>query len=403
MAALTAGFLVFAQGCGSTTQTSSSTSEPITAGTSTTTQRIDGPTLVAAFPTGAGVDASVLSGTAASILTSNDGGDLSIWQTAPGSSGSTVVRPGELNEFNPSTVSLAAWPSGFIVMGERCDDHPQVAECIKDSGLVKRFDRSGKFVAESTLWRDRPTEAGGSAPTFIGLHGNNAWLQGLDGIVEINPAGKTAAKVQRPAQTQACTKEGTLYAVAMKQPELQTTKPDGSPRPFTADDLKKLPPASISMQRWSGTAWDAVSNGTLADAGSATDLHCQGDSLTLWDSTAVVATWTPKAGWVKPPKPSEPLHQSTNVSGQLSPTFASNGAIYRLGDDFHLRRLDIPTGAFVDTSLKLEPTTTNTKAFITLTVAEDGPNLFACAERATGLPNGPTSPGTICGFAPVPS
>lgn len=59
--------------------------------------------------------------------------------------------------------------------------------------------------------------------------------------------------------------------------------------------------------------------------------------------------------------------------------------------------------ASVATGLKLEPTTTNTKAIVSLVVAESGASMFACAGRYSGLPDGPTDSGTVCGFAPVPT
>lgn len=392
---------LFGAGCGSSTPTGSRVTDAQAAST-TTVKPLDGPVRVTGWPDDVGVNTAVLSGTTAWVLMSGPKGAASIWRFPAGGRATEVVPPAELNELYPPTISIAAWPHGLIVMGERCDK-PMAAECVKDSGIVQLRDHEGKLTKTLELWRDEQTQAGGSSPRFIGLHGANAWIQGLDGIVEIDPSGKIVAKVPRADGSQPCAQAGALYEVMVKGPDLQDTNPDGSPRPFTVEDRQNLPPASISMRRWTGSEWEAVHNGNLADAGTSTELNCQGDVFTLWNSAAVDATWTIRGGWVKPPKPSEALHQSSNISGQLAPTFASNGAIYRLGDDFHLRRLDIPTGEFVDTGLILEPTTTNTKAIISLVVAESGPNLFACASRYSGLPGGPGTPGTVCGFAPVPT
>ena len=89
------------------------------------------------------------------------------------------------------------------------------------------------------------------------------------------------------------------------------------------------------------------------------------------------------------------------------PSIASNGAVFRLGTDGSLQRLDPKTGSPQSTGLTLASTTLGPAAAAkppTLVHVDAGnASVFACAYALTGAPGLPDSPGARCGFAPLPS
>ena len=394
-----AGLAVCAAGCGSTGRSVADrprATDPI--GTSQVTAQL--PADVSVGPVAATTDA-------AWALASTKGEGSAIYSVSMDGTASVVVQPDVLADLQPTSIGIAAWNSGFVLTGERCDDDPVAAECARDSGIVELRDRKGKLVKRLTLWQDQATQAGGTSPQFLGLDGKNTWVQGLDDTVEVDPSGAILSRVGRPEAAQLCVSGGTLYAIASSGGAAQVladgaTNPDGTPRPFTADEFTSAAPATLSMRRWTGSDWAPVGNGTTNAAGTSPEVHCNGNVVTAWNMNEPVATWTAEDGWTTLPKPSEPLTQGSDLQANLSPVTGTSGGIYRLDDRFGLRRFDPATGKLVDTGMRLEPTTPNTKAFITLTVAESAHSLFACAERFMGAPGGPTTPGAVCGLLPEP-
>ncbi len=318
------------------------------------------------------------------------------------------MAPDGLKTLNVSTMAIVSWPQGFIVTGERCDDDPPAGECSSDSGIVQLREPGGKLVKQLELWHDEPTEAGGTAPACVGLDGTNAWIRGTDDVVEIDGTGKVIDRVQLQGHGEPCMQNGELYQVAV-----DSSSPDAPTQPgsnassvastIPAGGAANQPPAKVSMTRWAGSGWKPVTNGSLTGDSASVHVTCGGGTLAAWSNSDLTATWTATQGWVKAPTPSAPLTRNEDLDGQMTPAVASNGAVYRIDDAFHLRRLDPNSGKLVDTGLKLEPTTKDTKAPISVSVAETGSTVFACAGRTTGLPGGPSTPGTVCGFAPVPS
>ena len=393
LGAAVAGLLALVAGCGSSTDPSAPPTEAPGAPTTTVVEPLADPVRVTDWPAAGAVDAAVVSGTTAWVLMAGPNGTSSIWRFPAGGGGTEVVVAEELNELYPPTVSMASWPNGLIVTGMRCDE-PMVGDCVKDSGIVQLRDLEGKPSKQIVLWHDEQTQAGGSAPRFVGHDDTNAWFRTPDDLVAVDGSGEIVTRVPVTGPGDFCAVDGALYRVRVDSPPI--------PDEITAESTEKLEPATVSVQRFIDSKWTPVDNGVFTASGPYPEAKCQGNSIGLWTDRVPEATWTAERGWIDVPDPSEPL-SDTDISGQTSPSIADNGAVYRLGDDFHLRRLDLTTGTLVDTGLVLEPTTTNTKSFIWVTVAESGETLFACAGRADGMPDGPTNSGTVCGFAPVPS
>jgi len=159
-------------------------------------------------------------------------------------------------------------------------------------------------------------------------------------------------------------------------------------------------PATLALRTWKDSQWEAAPNGTLTDVGKHPVVTCQGGTIVVWEKGAVAATWTTEGAWAAVPKPTQDF-DTANPGGQLQPTVADDGAIFLLDGTSHLRKLDLNSGKYTDTGLELESTSENSKSFLTVTVAESGTTMFACSGRATGLPGGPTTPGTACRFAPA--
>ena len=347
-----------------------------------------------------------MSGTTAWVLTAQPGKGAAIWRFPTNGAGTLAVGHDELAALNQSTIAIASRPGGFIVTGERCDSSG-AGECSSDSGIVQLRGEKGNLVSKVTLWHDQPTEAGGNTPGFLGLDGTDMWIQGLHDAVKIDDTGKVLARVPLHAPGTLCFQDGGLYRVSTNSGSAQTDSGDASgqsskPHSIGAGELATLPPATLTVDRWAGSDWTSVKGGTLTGVGASPDVSCHAGSLIVLDAGDVAAAWKAPGRWVKPPASAAPLSAKGQLNGPMTPTIADDGAVYRLGDDFALRRFDLTTGKLVDTGLKLQPTTATAKTVVSSAVAESGPNLFACAS-ASGLPGGPSKPGTVCGFAPIPS
>lgn len=356
-----------------------------------------GPVTVVGLPTGAAVSSATMSGTTAFALVTMPGTAMTVWRFPLDGPATVAVTGTGLAQLKPASVSLAAWPQGLIVMGERCDSAASSGECTADSGIVQLRSDTGALTSTVTLWKDQPTQAGGDTPTFLGSDKAGVWILAVDRAVEIDGSGTIIDQVpvQQPAKV--CMHDGELVNVT------QTVPAGGSDAQQSGgSDVSVVPsgpgegvPATLTMHTWNGSRWESTSDGALTDVGAYPVVTCQGSTIAVWDQGTIAATWTADGPWATVPKPTR------TPDAHVPPTIAHDGAIFRLDDTFHLLKLDIVSGEFIDTGLMLEPTTENSHSFLTVTVAESDDTMFACSGRATGLPDGPTTPGTVCRFAPI--
>ncbi len=389
------GLVLLAAGCASSTDPASSTSEPpapSAAPSTTAAEVLAEPALVADLPSDRTVTDAVLLDTTAWVLMSGPDGVNSIWRFTADGTGDIVVEPTELADLEIPSVAIAAWPHGVIVTGLRCDE-PIAGECVSDSGIVRFLDDEGIVTEDLELWQAEPTQAGGSAPRFIGHDDDHAWFGTVDSYVAVDASGEISARVPRAEYVRACVIDGALYGIVMDTPPLPETI-----TPETADELE---PATVSVQRWDGSAWTSVADGDHTSSVSFPEATCQGAAIGLWADQTPEASWTPEQGWVDVPEPTDPAGDTGTFAQIVSGP--SGGALYRLGDDFGVQRLDPATGETTDTGLALAPNADETDSFTWIAAAESGVTSFACVHHSNRLAGAPLEDGTVCGFAAVPS
>ena len=285
-----------------------------------------------------------------------------------------------------------------MVLAQRCTVGPNYGRCARDSGYVLLYDSTGKRVATVRLWHDQEAGGGGSSPTFVGPDGQNLWLKGPSKLYEIDAAGAVKDTIDVPGGRNSCLIHGTLYKVDYQLPSLQTDRNGHQTAHIEAGS--KGPPATISLERWTGSSWAPVPDSETSDAGIAPDFACGARGMWLVDGSRLAESWSSSGGWHVVKEPSSP-------SGTNMPSIASNGAAFRLGVDGSLQWLDPKAGNPKSTGLTLGSATlgTATPAKPPTLVHVDAGNasVFACAHALTGAPGLPDSPGVRCGFAPLPS
>jgi hypothetical protein len=149
----------------------------------------------------------------------------------------------------------------------------------------------------------------------------------------------------------------------------------------------------VSLVRWSGEEWVDVPNGETLVASIAPNVSCTPGGVAAWNNNQVVATWTSAAGW----------NQRSGTALTHPSSTATDGGAYVLVANGEVERIDPTTGETVSTALLLGAASAGDGTPSSLSVDEGGTKLFACAGKLTVLPGAADSPGTECGFAPVPS
>lgn len=299
--------------------------------------------------------------------------------------------------FSPIGLGIGGWSHGLVVTAMRCDDPlPRQGECNKESGIVQLRNPDGEIAASVALWKNRKTQAGGTVPNYLGELDGDTIVAGDADLFRITPAGKVAAKVPRPSNATSCVVADQIYATAL-------SGGIGGKVDLSPAKVKELPPETAKISRWTGSKWKPVAGAQDAKVPAPAQINCGHGRIWAWALNQPAATWAPKSGWEQVDTTGANLVQSSDVSGQPLPSIANDGVAYRIGDGFSVERFDWKAGTTRATGLTLEPASGKTP--VSLEVAEQGPNLFACAGRlaVTGTSGSPTTPGTHCGFAPIPS
>jgi hypothetical protein len=289
-------------------------------------------------------------------------------------------------------MTIAALQNGVMVLAEECTGTSSAGDCSRNSGIASLYDLSGRELASTDLWRDQEVEAGGSAPTFVGRAGDSLWVAGPSKLYEIDEAGALKNSIPRFEGTTPCLEGETPFGVAV-DPGGLTIDSQGHKTVTLRSDSSAGPSSKVSLVRWSGEEWVDVPNGETLVASIAPNVSCTPGGVAAWNNNQVVATWTSAAGW----------NQRSGTALTHPSSTATDGGAYVLVANGEVERIDPTTGETVSTALLLGAASAGDGTPSSLSVDESGTKLFACAGKLTGLPGAADSPGTECGFAPVPS
>lgn len=385
------GVAVTAMGCGPSTTR-------VAAGTrgsgSAVTGRVTQVTPVSGLPATASVADVAMAGSVAWVLT--DPSSPSIWRTTPHQAPSEVVDPPTLAKAGLSGLSIAGWADGLVLTGFACGSGTPTSEsCTPATGVVELFDRSGTEIATTKLWSD----GGGidaAPPRFLGADADGIWLAGPEKLYRLDGNGQVTGTIERTGGDP-CDLDGTLYQVNLDEPALQP----GKPLVPTDSSDTDLPPATVSLGKWTGTGWKMVDGSSSSGAGPLPKAVCGGDHVEVFDASTVKMTWTPSGGWKKATANPDASSPSGTAVGSAFPTFTDTGDVFRLGTADEVTWFDPTSGALVRTGLTLSPGPAESP--LNLRAARSGDSFFACVDRSVGLPRGTAKvPDPHCGFAPLP-
>lgn len=366
---------------------------------------VDGSNIASGLSPNLTVTSAALHDDTAWLLTHDSDDGTAVWRVEPDKTATKVVDNAAFSDLQPPTTSIAATPTGFVIVGQSCDKSAG-SECRTDSGIVDIYKRDGTRTTRFALWHDVPTEAGGAGPKIIGVDGDAVWLRTPTEVVQADQTGKIHERIPVDVSAQTCRHGDDIYRASFATTDADESSPDdvaNGPHSITPDQASKASPTTVSLDQWDGSAWKPVDGGSTEGINAPVTVTCNDTFVAVWSADRVAATWSTTQGWRQAPESITSLPRAKDLSGLMQPTSAPGGGIYVLDDAFHVRMFDAAAGKLVDTGLTLQPTAEDANTFVHLAVAESDRGLFACAGRATGLAGGPTEPGTTCGFAPRPS